>query len=376
MNKISLLENMAMIAIFITLLLSFFLFTIKSSNKLSNRLFGIFLITMAIDLSGFFIFKYTKNYLNIETLRITTFLLTMPIFYFYVLSLCYNDFKLKQIHFLHFIPYVILNVVLLPRVYLANSIEKISFFENMSEMPEMHFCQILGEVQVLVYFVLVFLVLKKFKKIYLENYTNLITTYKWLFQMTVIFVIAHSFVIVRDILKHTNYSISYTWINIVIGINVLFITCWFVLKALKNPELFRGIDSKIPLTEDLVKELKIENTIDESKHNEIEFLKNFMLEKEPFLDPSLTIQDLANQIKIPARDLSILINHQMKQHFFDFINEYRIKKAMNILKDASKNNLTILEVLYQVGFNSKSSFNTSFKKQTGQTPTDFRNNSI
>ena len=98
-----------------------------------------------------------------------------------------------------------------------------------------------------------------------------------------------------------------------------------------------------------------------------------MLEKEPYLEPSLTIQELANQIKMPTRELSILINHHINQHFFDFVNEYRIQKAMKILKSADQTKLTILEILYQVGFNSKSSFNTYFKKYTNLTPTDFRN---
>ena len=65
-------------------------------------------------------------------------------------------------------------------------------------------------------------------------------------------------------------------------------------------------------------------------------------------------------------------NHNLNQHFFDFVNEYRIKKAMEILADASKNHLTVLEILYEVGFNSKSSFNTAFKKYTKQTPTEYR----
>lgn len=117
-----------------------------------------------------------------------------------------------------------------------------------------------------------------------------------------------------------------------------------------------------------------ENKIDDTKSFEIEQLRNFMVEKEPFLEPSLTIQELANQLEIPVRELSVLINHHINQHFFDFVNEYRIKKAMTILKDPTKKELTILEILYEVGFNSKSSFHTSFKKYTNQTPIEFRNN--
>jgi AraC-like DNA-binding protein len=149
------------------------------------------------------------------------------------------------------------------------------------------------------------------------------------------------------------------------------------MKALKHPELFRGINSKLRLTKDILPDVE-EKSESANEQNDlisrqITELKRYMTEKEPFLDPSLTIQELSNQINIQVRDLSILINHHMDQHFFDFVNEYRIQKAMNILKDQSKSQLTVLEILYEVGFNSKSSFNTSFKKYTSLTPTAYRN---
>ena len=77
-------------------------------------------------------------------------------------------------------------------------------------------------------------------------------------------------------------------------------------------------------------------------------------------------------MNIPDRELSALINHKLNQHFFDFVNEYRIKKAMEILRDPENDRMTVLEILYEVGFNSKSSFNTVFKKYCGQTPTQYR----
>jgi len=101
-------------------------------------------------------------------------------------------------------------------------------------------------------------------------------------------------------------------------------------------------------------------------------LKRYMAEEKPFLNPSLTIQDVSRDIQIPTRELSLLINHTLQQHFFDFINAYRIENAMTILDDTAMNKVTILEILYQVGFNSKSSFNTAFKKHTGLTPTEYR----
>jgi AraC-like DNA-binding protein len=90
------------------------------------------------------------------------------------------------------------------------------------------------------------------------------------------------------------------------------------------------------------------------------------------MDSSLSVYDLAKQINVPSRDLSIAINHHLNKHFFDFVNEYRIKKAMEIFKNTNDEKLTVLEVLYEVGFNSKSSFNTAFKKFTGTTPSEFK----
>lgn len=70
--------------------------------------------------------------------------------------------------------------------------------------------------------------------------------------------------------------------------------------------------------------------------DKITMLRTFMHKDEPFLEPSLTIQDLANLINMPVRELSILINHHLDLHFFDFVNEYRIKKAMELLRESCK----------------------------------------
>ncbi|MEO8533698.1 MAG: helix-turn-helix transcriptional regulator [Flavobacterium sp.] len=380
MNKMVFLSIVAAIGIFVSLLLAFFLLTVKTSNKQANRLFATFLILSAIDLSGFFIYDFIKDHLDFEVLRWTSCLLIMPLFYLYVLSVCYTDFRLKAKHLLHTLPFIGINLVLTPRFYLAGSIEaKERVFDMHNKMPEMYFFQILVELQYFFYIICVFLILKKYREIYLENYANASTsTYKWLFQMTVAFLTAHSFVAVKNVLRYTDYNNVFLWANVFVGLFALCITCWFVLKALNYPELFRGINSKLELAKDILPKSEIQSTETKSSPDpaitsQIETLKKYMSDQEPYLDPSLTIQQLSNQINMPVRDLSVLINHHMKQHFFDFVNEYRIQKAMGILKNESKNNLTVLEILYEVGFNSKSSFNTSFKKYTALTPTAYRN---
>lgn len=376
MDQLDLLQGIARISVFVSLLMAFFLLTVKTENKLANRLFALFFIFSAIDLSGFFMYLYTEDHRNLEIFRATFCLLGMPSFYLYVLSVCYSDFKLKWKHLIHLLPFVIVNLIFIPRIYL--SIVNGNFIGPLNEMSEIYFIQILIEFQYVFYIVSVFLILKKYKEIYLENYANpSVSTYKWLFQMTCVFLIAHSIVLSKNILRYSGFKEVFLWANVLVGTIALFITCWFIMKALKYPELFRGVNSKLVLTKDILPEIvekpEAVNQQNDLINAQISILKQYMTEKEPFLDPSLTIQELANQISIPVRDLSILINHHIDQHFFDFVNEYRIQKAMGILRDKSKNQLTVLEILYEVGFNSKSSFNTSFKKYTNLTPTAYRN---
>lgn len=372
MDKLSFLEVIAAIAVFISLLLAVFLLTVKTERKLENRLFAAFLIINAIDISGLFMHLFVDSY-NLKAFKISAYLLVMPLFYLYVNAVCYSDFTLKRKHLLHLIPFIVVNLILVPRLYLAEGAAKEDFFKVMWSSPEMFVYQIIGELQYFFYIVGVFLVLKKYKKIYLENYTNPNTLlYKWLSQLAVIFLVIHLCIILKNIVRYTQDRDLFIWLNIVAGTVFLLVACWFILKALNYPELFRRIDSTLQPTKDFAERLETENKTDATKNIQIEQLKNFMIEKEPFLNPSLTIQELADQVNIPVRELSVLINHHLDQHFFDFVNEYRVKKAMSILKDSTKKEYTVLEILYEVGFNSKSSFHTSFKKYTNQTPTAFR----
>jgi YesN/AraC family two-component response regulator len=96
-----------------------------------------------------------------------------------------------------------------------------------------------------------------------------------------------------------------------------------------------------------------------------------MLEQKPFLEPSLTINDLADKTQIMPRYLSQIINECLNQNFYDFVNSYRINEAKKYLLQCSSRK-TILEILYEVGFNSKTAFNVAFKNMTGMSPTQYR----
>ncbi len=378
MDNMNVLSIVTIISLFISLFLAFFLITAKTEYKISNALFALFLGINAIDLSEPLFNMMVDGPSNLGMFRSTFAFLQIPVFYLYVVSVCYSDFKLKSQQLLHLLPFLIVNLILLPGFYSVDMASKISFIQNRQSRIEFQLIHILIHAQIVTYLIAVFKVLRKSKKLYLENYAGKhLNSYNWLFQFTLVLTIIYLVALLKNILKFSDYPHLSDAIKIGLQLSQLFIVCWYLFKALNNPGLFRNIDTKLKLVDELVSEEKNkeQSSQDESLYNEeLSKLRQFMADEKPFLNPSLTIQDISKHIEIPVRDLSLLINHQLGQHFYDFVNTYRIESAMEILRDTSRSELTILEILYEVGFNSKSSFNTAFKKHTNCTPTAYRKN--
>ena len=104
-------------------------------------------------------------------------------------------------------------------------------------------------------------------------------------------------------------------------------------------------------------------------------LREVMESERPYADGELTLQKLAGRLSIPAQHLSQTVNGRLNQSFTDFVNAYRVAEAKRMLTDPRLRHYSVLAIAEEVGFNSKSSFNAVFKKQTGLTPSEFRNTS-
>lgn len=103
-----------------------------------------------------------------------------------------------------------------------------------------------------------------------------------------------------------------------------------------------------------------------------ENLKKILEEKTLYTNANLKLEKVANVMGIPSYQLSQVINSGLKTNFNDLINSYRIQAIKDKLTDPSAAQKTISEIAYENGYNSKSTFNTAFKKVTGKTPSQFR----
>jgi len=95
--------------------------------------------------------------------------------------------------------------------------------------------------------------------------------------------------------------------------------------------------------------------------------------ESPYLNPELSLNSMAGKLNISPHQLSQLLNTVLNISFYDYINSYRVEAAKKLLLSFNSQQKTILEIVYEVGFSSKSVFNNAFKKHTGVTPTEFRN---
>jgi AraC-like DNA-binding protein len=360
------------IAVAILLLLAVFLLTVESRIKPANRLFALFLCLVAFDMCGLFLYDWLIQHPYIDMLRRSSAYLQMPLVYFYVKRVCFKniDMQLNSLkHALLFFAYWL--ALLLHFVWLSKA-QQMQFLQNPNEMLFVIF-SVMGELQYFFYIYLLFKSLNTYKQNYQASFASYETTaYKWLFQLTCISLCAHMIALLKDVAVYFAPSHLVLSAHFIVSLTVLSVICWLVLKALYHPSITRGIRIEETLPAKEKSKTNSTQILSQDTQKQIDALEHYMQTNEPYLDPDLSIETLANSVNINAKELSVLINQHMGKNFFSYINAYRIEKAKSLLSEPTPKKRSVLVVLYEVGFNSKSSFNTAFKKHTGQTPSSYR----
>lgn len=100
-------------------------------------------------------------------------------------------------------------------------------------------------------------------------------------------------------------------------------------------------------------------------------LLEFMEKESPYLNPELTLRSLASQVALHPNQLSWLLNGQIGKNFSEFVNTYRLEYFKQLVKDPANSHISLIGLAYESGFNSKTVFNTFFRKEVGMTPTEF-----
>lgn len=97
----------------------------------------------------------------------------------------------------------------------------------------------------------------------------------------------------------------------------------------------------------------------------------YTLTEKPFLSPVISLRDLAKQVDIHPNHLSWVVNNSIGKNFNEFINHYRVEYFKTLAQNPDNSHISLLGLAYECGFNSKTVFNTCFKKETGMTPREY-----
>lgn len=105
-------------------------------------------------------------------------------------------------------------------------------------------------------------------------------------------------------------------------------------------------------------------------------LEELMLSRKIYLEESINLKSLSIELKTHPKKVSQVINENFNKNFFDYVNSYRIEDTKKMLADKAYIDYKIYEIMFEVGFNSRSSFNTAFKKNTGITAKQYRERNL
>lgn len=115
---------------------------------------------------------------------------------------------------------------------------------------------------------------------------------------------------------------------------------------------------------------------DEQKSVLAEKLESLMLNEKVFTQSNLTIDHLAQRLETNSKYISQIINEFYQQNYYNYINSYRVNEAKLLLTNPATDKYSILGISVMAGFASKSTFNTAFRKFTGITPSEFRDQRV
>ncbi len=362
------------VSVFQGLTLGVFLLFIKSEKNLANVFLGLavlfftaHLLPGAVARLGWI--QQLPHLIDIGRI----FILAMgPFTYLYIKANIRDAFVMQRKDWYHFIPTLLMFFVNIPFFFQSGDAKLAYFLSPEARLNDTGYMMqsSLNVLSIIIYFAFAIQMVLQYRK-HQQNTSSSIKTifHRWL--------LGYCGLLLFPILVITLYG--FTGFVVIPAIVVVFSFFFFIvtiyLANLIKPELFHQFPHQMPtLDKETEKKHKYEssNLQPAQKERYLKKVLNFMEEDKPYLEHELTLAQLAEQVKIPSYHLSRIINEEKKCNFLDFINNYRVQEVKEKLADKKYNHLTILSIAFDVGFNSKTAFYTSFKKQTGTTPTKYR----
>lgn len=357
-------------SISLSFFLAFVLITKRDKTK-ADRLLAVWLVIIGLHLTFYHLGTVADPYYYPYLLTGYPFpLLHGPLLYLYTASLTNQHAYLRKHGAWHFGPAVLIYLLMVPFFLLPHS-EQLQVFSNDGRGYEWLFLihRILVYASGVAYVILSLWLLKKHKQAVRDRFSqvekiNLV----WL--------------------RYLIYGVGLVWLAVFFGNDVvifslvaLFVMAlgYFGIKqvgiftqspATANAEPPSGTDEKANAPDQQPRVRYLKSTLSAEAQQAIhQKLKKAMEEQKLFLNPELTITELANTLGVHPNHLSQVINSVESKTFYDFINGLRIDEFKRIVARPENQKYTLLALAFECGFNSKTAFYRNFKNATGQSPT-------
>ena len=357
----------------------------KRENHVANTIISTLVIVFAIQMLGryFFMKDISLPAYAISFFAFPSLMLYGPLIYFYTATMTKAIERPKMKDAVHLIPFGLalifhttINIIHPPKLVSFNEFVKSMLMQKPAIVIYIGLAAMAG----LIYTVKSLTILKRYAEKIKEYYSDIHRlNLHWLKNLLGLMIV---FFITWNMLHWFRFFVEFSprlfVIAAVFSVLIVFTVAFFVIR---QPDLFGdAVLLKSILGDDLDYETDENDKPKYEKHSldevtakrHLHKLQSYMEDDKPYLNDSITLKDLADTISIASHHLSIVINSYLNQNFYTFINSYRIEEAKKYLNNPEYNEKSILEIAYDSGFNSKSTFNHMFKKFTDLTPTEFR----
>jgi len=348
-------------------LLSFLLFTNpKSHNKQANRWLACFTATFAGAMLEIFFHKLNLHHSIpvISDLMEAGRFLSAPLLYLSVLSFTSADKKVKAIYILHFLLFAAAGLLLLPHMLTGQNVR---FPNQQIAQIVLTFFRLALPLQTLTYWGLAYMKLTRHQ----HNIRKIASSTE---EIDLSWLKYFLWVLAVVVLAWLNLAIFHFAPFMALTPFLYLLSVYFLAYfSLKQKEIY-------PFTNPALAEVEIVIAAKTEKQKRLsdsqvkilsQKLENLMEKEKVYLDNELSLPALAEKMQITSHELSYLINEVYGVNFFLYANRYRVEEAKSLLLSENFEKLNMLGIAFQAGFNSKTSFNTAFKKQAGQTPSEF-----
>lgn len=352
-------------------LLSFLLFTNPKNNNIkANRWLAAFVFTFGCAMLEIFLHNLhlqASHPAFLDLIEASRFL-SAPSLYLSVLFFTAANRKFQNQTLLHFALFLAVIVLRIPHMTTG---ENFKFPNEVSGRIVLTFFRIALPLQTVIYWYLSYRKLQNHQQ-NIEQVASLTEEIDLSWLKYFLWILA-AVVLIWLNLAIFNFTFLYDYTPFFYFLSVYFLAYF----ALKQKEIYpfakAALDElDIVITSNRSVKAEKQKRLSESQSKILnEKLEKLMVSKKLYLDNELSLPVLAQKMDISIHELSYLINDVHGENFFSFVNKYRIEEAKHLLLSEKYEKLNILGIAYQAGFNSKTTFNTSFKKATGKSPSEF-----